>query len=219
MFAHLPDTIVAVRHPQCLHNVDYDGAIKTIANRDSPLTALGEQQKVITAEYLREEFGHFDRVFSSGYLRTHAIPASAEYPFVVEELLNERDQGLMHKLGPKEFFSTYPAEQAKLNKSYYHYQAPAGETCPDVEMRLLAFFSHESRFRGLNLALISGHGITGRCARKVLTNASEEDWHAYGGLANGSVTVYQKTGDWFECTLYNHIPWRGLLDDGRGVEA
>ncbi len=219
MFSHLPRRIVAVRHPQCLHNIDYDGAIKTIPNRYSPLTELGEAQSEITARYLKETFGDFELVFSSGYIRTHAIPTAAPYEYIPEELLNERDQGLMHQLGPKEFFATFAEEQVKINESYYHYQAPDGETCLDVEARLEMFLADEARFRGSDSMLISGHGITGRCLRKVLTGGSEEDWHSYGGLANGSVTVYQRAGDTFECLSYNHIPWLGQLDDGRGVEA
>ncbi len=219
MFSHLPQQIVFARHPQCLHNVDYDEAIKTIPNRYSPLTELGEAQAEVTVSYLKETFGTFDQVFSSGYLRTHAIPQRAAYSFVANELLNERDQGLMHQIGPGEFFTTFPEEQVKINDSYYHYRAPDGENCLDVEARITKFLLEEQRFLGCSSVFISGHGIGGRCFRKILTGATEADWHSWDALANCSITVYQKISGRFECVSYNHIPWKGQLDDGRGTEA
>ncbi len=219
MFSHLPQQIVFARHPQCLHNVDYDGAIKLIPNRHSPLTEHGADQAEITVRYLKETFGAFDEVFTSGYTRTHAIPKAARYSFVQSELLNERDQGLMHLLGPGEFFTTFPEEQVKINESYYHYRAPDGENCVDVEARLTRFLLEEQRLLGANSVFISGHGITGRCFRKILTGGTEADWHSWRGLANCSISVYQKISGRFECVSYNHIPWKGQLDDGSGTEA
>lgn len=219
MFSHIPDRIVYLRHPQSLHNIAYDEAIKTIANRDSPLTSLGEKQMKITAEYLLQRFGKFDRVFASQYLRAQTIPSFADFDFIVDELLNERNQGLMHEMGPKAFFEKFPDELVKIKESYYHYRAPGGETCEDVERRQLDFLLQSGVFAGCDSVLLSGHGISGKCFRKILTKASIADWHSWSNLFNASVSVYERRGIDFVCTEYNHIPWAGQLEIPAGFEA
>lgn len=219
MAAHLPETIVYVRHPECSHNVDYDEAVKTCTTFDSPLTPLGEKQMKIISEYLLQKFGSFDKVFASAFYRAQTIPSFADFDFVVDGLLNERNQGLLHEIGPKAYFERFPEDKEKVEEAYYHYLAPGGETCLDVEARALKFLSNQDLFLDCKTILISGHGVAGKCFRKVLTGASEKDWHAWDRLHNASVSVYQKQVDGFVCTEYNYVPWAGQLENQASFAA
>lgn len=219
---HLPDRIVYTRHPQCLHNIDNDAALRQgIQNRLSPLTPRGEQQRDITAAYLRETFRSFDAVFTSTYTRTHTIPIAmgVGQSAIPESLLDERSMGIWHAMPRSVVEAKYPAEVGKLAATnYYDFKALDGESCPDVEVRQEKFLSDQKRFLGCESILISGHGIAGLCLRKVLLGSTVDDWHSWQRLRNASVTVYERVNGTFRCTLENFVPWKGILperDEGR----
>lgn len=220
-FSHLPSKIVVLRHPECLHNVAHQEALEQgIENRFSPLTAAGEAQRDITAQYLSETHGQFDAVFASTFIRTHTIPAQARFAMIASHLLDERNMGVWHTLPRRRVLEHYPGEEERLREiGYYHYKAPEGESCEEVEERILTFLQHEPHFKDIDSMLISGHGITGLCFRKILLGGTVKDWYSWQRLKNASVTVYEKGANGFECTLYNHIPWDGLVDTEQGVEA
>ena len=137
MYEHLPKKIVYLRHPQCLHNIAYQEAMdQGIPNKQSPLTPLGEQQRDITAAYLKKEFGGFDAVFSSTFIRTHTIPAAAGWLPQMYSLLDERSNGVWHHMPRSAVLEKYPDEEIRSKTlGYYQYRAPEGESCPDVELR------------------------------------------------------------------------------------
>lgn len=221
VFAHLPQKIVYLRHPQCLHNIDPQGAIEQgIENKYSPLTLVGEAQRDITAAYLREQFAPFDAVFSSTFTRTHTIPEAAGFQATPHSLLDERSMGIWHRLPKKEVEVLHPEIVGRLKKiGYYHFQPLEGESCIHVEARLCQFLQDESHFKGFKTMLISGHGTAGLCFRKVLLDGTVKDWHSWDRLRNASVTVYEKIDGEFVCTLYNHVPWEGLVEAEQGTEA
>jgi hypothetical protein len=103
MFSHLPDTIVYVRHPECVHNISYAEATKAlqsgISNKASPITDRGRLQCWFTAQYFQRVFGHFDSTFASDFIRTHAIPIEMGVDFVIEPRIGERWQGELHERG------------------------------------------------------------------------------------------------------------------------
>ena len=227
MFSHLPSCIVYVRHPQCIHNLGfaaYDAALASgISNKNSPLTASGEIQKQLTAEYLSQTFGDFDATFASDFLRAQSIPLALGKTFIVDARVGERWHGQLHEQGSS-FFEQFPDEKEAYTKDYYHYRAPGGESCLEVEIRLEAFLSDAQLFEGRQTILISGHGISGLCLRKLLMHASLEDWQRWHGskedrLKNASVTVYQRHDDYYDITLHNHVPWLGEVEVEETVEA
>lgn len=227
MFSHLPNRIVYVRHPQCRHNIshaEYSAAIaEGVTNRASPLTVLGKIQADITAQYLLDEFGTFDLVVASDFDRTHAIPRRLGQLFIIDHRIGERWHGELHERGSV-FFKDYPHEVVKYRSDYYLYKAPGGESCPDVETRLAAFLADESLLAGNETVLLSGHGMSGLCLRKLLMEATINDWQRWfkskdDELKNASVTVYQRHGDYYDLIQYNHIPWEGKLEAVAGVAA
>lgn len=219
MFKHLPPKIVYVRHPECLHNVNRLQAIEhSIPNRESPLTERGIRQCEYTAQYLKEQESAFDAVFCSEYARTHAIPRSAGFSYTVAPQLNERDMGVWHYMPEPMIESLYPGERERLNQiGYYAYSAPEGESCGDVDARLIAFLEESERFLGIERMLISGHGVSGLCLRRLLTGETLDMWHhwhddkEHGRMRNASVSIFEKKpGErFYQCTLFGYCPWEG----------
>lgn len=215
MYEDLPDLIVYLRHPQCMHNVNSDKALRQgIENKHSPLTSLGEAQRDITSKFLCDEFGSFDAVFASEYVRTHTLPEASGFgdQMVIDPLLNERSMGIWHRLPSLDVRKLFPGEEKKLTTvGYYYYLPPEGESCVDVEQRQQSFLAKSHMFTGVDKLLVSGHGTAGRCFRKILLGSDLEDWHKWNRLDNASVTIYEKQGERFVCSMYNYVPWAGLL--------
>ena len=222
MFSGLPKTIVSLRHPQCIHNVDYDGALaQGISNMNSPLTVKGKKQAQVTALYLQNTFDSFDRVFASPFLRTQSIPSVAGYDFLIDKRIGERWHGQLHERGAA-FFRDYPDQKKLYEDDYYGYCAPDGESCSDVESRLNDFLNDMKSLCDCERVLISGHGISGLLLRKILTNASRDswyDWYQNNRLRTASVTVYARVGPYYECTSYNFVPNESVFGKHLDSEA
>jgi broad specificity phosphatase PhoE len=229
MFSHLPPLIVYTRHPQCVHNLgiaEYTRLVQSGAsNKASALTDRGLKQAVYTAEYLKRVFGTFDLTFASDFTRTHAIPLELGSDFVIDTRIGERWHGQLHEQG-NPFFEKFPEERELWKADYYNYKAPGGESCPEVEARISDFLLDRKLFADARSMLVSSHGISGLCFRKVLLEASVEDWHNWhqskvDRLGNASVTVYKRLPDGkYEIIIYNHLPWTEYLDEeAEGTEA
>lgn len=219
MLGFLPKTIVFTRHPQCEHNISNDDALRAgYSNKESPLTELGELQRDITAAYLVKEFGVFDAVYASTFLRTWEIPLTAGYGRQLRKhpSLDERAMGIWHEHTYNDVLLMYPDEKERLETTrYYDYCATGGgESCSTVLRRLSMFLRDEDHATRENL-YISGHGVTGLLLRQLLTRASIyewEDWWADHRMENASVTIYERTGSAYTCAMYNYVPWKGKID-------
>lgn len=216
MFSHMPKRIIYTRHPECLHNVDHEGAIQSgIPNRESPLTAAGILQRDITAEYLRREFPSLDAVFCSSYSRTHTIPVAAGFQstMIESQLLDERNMGVWHTHVRADVLQMHPGEEDRLKDvGYYAYEAPGGESCIGVERRLSELLASGTLGGPDATVYLSAHGISGLCLRRLLTGASLDEWHEWERLKNASVSVYERAGSEYVCTSYNVVPWEGMID-------
>ncbi len=217
----LPKRIIYTRHPQCRHNVDHEGALRDgLENRKSTLTTAGEMQRDITAAYLKKEFPDISAAFCSTYIRTHTIPAAAGYKPILTEthLLDERNMGVWHTHGRDEVLKMHPGEDGRIEaEGYYAYAAPNGESCIGVEDRLTKLLLSETLGDPEATVYISAHGISGLCLRRLLMRASVEDWYSWfktpqERMANASVSVFERTHDTYACTLYNYVPWEGMID-------
>lgn len=227
MLRHLPKRIIFTRHPECLHNVDHEAALRSgIPNRESPLTRGGELQRDITAAYLREEFADITTAFCSTFSRTRAIPVAAGFESVLTEtsFLDERNMGVWHTTPRADVIAQHPGEEERLKDvGYYAYQAPEGESCVGVEARLTELFDSGILGSADSTIYISGHGISGLCLRRLLTASTLEDWHSWKTPRNASVSVFDRDGGVYVCSTYDFIPWEGKIDPSllrrRGVVA
>jgi len=224
-----PKSIVFVRHAQSIGNTmtQDERAEHPTPNHAYPLTKLGEQQAEITGKYVRSRLidGCPDLCFQSTFLRSQMTmdvilremrELSLSLPVFTDSRLDEKWDGIFHELSKRDIRESYH-DQVKMKKrsGYYHYRAPGGENCPDVELRIRSFLS-DPMIAGKRV-LILGHGRWGLLLYKILYGLSVEEFLKLkndglkDGSENCSVIEYPRNRALFpfKCT----VPWKGQLPE------
>ena len=133
-------------------------------NERSPLTKTGKKQAVAVAKALKKEFGKFDIIFVSPYLRTRQTAALIKkyvpYPkMIVDDKIRERSMGRLELLTHKGVRIKFPGEYRRiLREGTYHYRPPNGESFSDVQERIFSFMD-DSRLKGNVLIITHGADI------------------------------------------------------------
>ena len=216
--------LVFVRHAQSIGNImsQTERSVLETPNNAYPLTDLGRKQARIAGVYLREEYGsdYFDMFINSSYLRTqetmgiileelgcsHIVPIS-------DSRLYEKWDGIFHELSMAEIMSRYPDQiRSRKKTGYYHYRAPGGQNCPDVEMQVRSFLS-DYCIGNHQKILCVGHGRWSKIFRKLFHDLSIEEYLQRldtENCDNASVNVYtfSKEGNIDHGSV---TPWEGKL--------
>ena len=211
-----------VRHAQSIGNMmshDERACCET-PNHAYPLTPLGRKQAEITGQYLKSLASmRFDAFFHSTFVRTKETleivlrTLGRETVPTCDSRLDEKWDGIFHELSKAELQIRYP-EQIRLRKraGYYHFRAPGGESCPDVELRIRSFLQ-EYRTSDCEQALVVGHGRWILLAQKIIQKLSVEQFlesKEREACQNCSVTTFSLSND-SEMVLEAVTPWKGKL--------
>lgn len=240
--------VIFVRHAESIGNtISQDERAKLdIPNHKYSLTPKGREQARLAGEYLKvfvEQQRTYSviRAFQSTFIRTQETLAiilqvlGVETTPITDPRLDEKWDGIFHELSKKEIEEKYP-EQLRIRKrsGYYHYRAPGGESCPDVEFRILNFVEGElSQKRGgpdsltrdlgwgssKGCDLIVCHGRWSQLCQKHLRGLSVDEFLRLKEKAdnpNCSITIYSDCG---KVLIDCHNPWEGILEKGENTFA
>jgi 2,3-bisphosphoglycerate-dependent phosphoglycerate mutase len=189
-----PALLVIVRHGQSERNTFdlHEGIDKLPENmartpdHAAPLTEEGERQALATGAGLRKEFGHFDAIYHSPWLRTtqtaHLILRSfPEAPpiyrnlYLLEQNFGQLDPCLWpHRLD--EYARAYALfEQQRAIMGRFYCRPPDGESWADVCMRSHQFLGVIFRpdHAGQRILIVT-HGVTQQSFRYHLEHPTEE---------------------------------------------
>ncbi len=246
MIFNFKHDVIFVRHAESVGNTmsQDERAALEIPNHQYPLTPRGREQARITGEYLKSLFEQKeDRSYrvvvphQSTFLRTQETMDiiqkvlgrwSPTVP-VTDSRLDEKWDGIFHELSKKEIEERYP-EQIRLRKrsGYYHYRAPGGENCLDVEMRIRSFMSDlilKDRAHDVHAGkkascceLIVCHGRWFQIFQRYFHNLSLEDFLEMKKNSenhNCSVTLYDhyEPGNGYWGIPGPNTPWKGILEE------
>lgn len=229
--------VIFVRHAESIGNTisQDERAWLDIPNHKYQLTPKGREQARLAGEYLKmfvEQQRNYRviRAFQSTFVRTQETLAGimeqlkVKVTPITDPRLDEKWDGIFHELSKKEVSEKYP-EQVRLRKrsGYYHYRAPGGESCPDVELRIRSFVEGELLLRQdgrpsdidqreLNgCDLIVCHGRWAQLCHKYLRGLSVDEFlhlKENSDNPNCSITIYNAAGK----TLIDCVnPWEGVL--------
>lgn len=190
-----PSLLVIVRHGQSLRNTfDVHAGIDKIPpvltevpDHLIPLTPEGEHEALATGEGLREEFGRFDYIFHSPWLRTTQTAALIARAFssgpqirrnlyLIEQNFGQLDPALWpHQLEHYEAaYRRFEVQREIVGKFYC--RPPDGESWADVCMRTHQFLGTIFRpeFEGSRILIVT-HGVTQQTFRYHLEHPTEEE--------------------------------------------
>lgn len=229
-----PALLVIVRHAESARNQAKmgntyfaDDAARRVV-RGTPdhlieLTPAGHKQAEETGLAIREQFGVFDYVYTSGYARTDQTADGILSAYPVEErevmrrrmniFIRERDPGFSYDMTQDEAEAAFPW----LNEYWRTFggfmgRPPGGESLADVVARVHTFLDTLFRDRVGQKVMVVTHGGTIRCLRFALERwnyARAEGWPPGQAPANCGVTVYRRSDDGERLVLedYNRVHW------------
>lgn len=215
-------TLFFVRHAQSIGNVmNHDERAQSeTPNHAYPLTPLGRKQAEITGKYLKSLTDvHLDAFFHSTFARTKETLdivlqiIGRDIVPICDSRLDEKWDGIFHELSKAELQIRY-SEQIRLRKrtGYYHFRAPGGESCPDVELRIKSFLN-EYLASDSTQALVVGHGRWILLAQKIIQRLSVGQFlelKEHEACENASITTFSLLGD-SESIVETVTPWKGKL--------
>jgi broad specificity phosphatase PhoE len=237
-----PALLVVVRHAESIRNqikkdtvYFADDAARRVV-RGTPdhqieLTPAGHEQARQTGHAIRERFGVFDCVYTSGYTRTDQTAQALLEAYPNDErartrternlFIRERDPGYSYDMTEAEAKAAFPwLEEYWQTFGGFFSRPPGGESLADVASRVDTFLTMLSRDHAGQRVLMVIHGGTIRCLRLLL-----ERW-PYEKVSqllrddppkNCGVTTYRRSpsGD-LELEDYNRVYWTvGAPEDGR----
>ena len=203
------DNLVIVRHGESERNVskttataaglfEYGSQSRDV---DVHVTARGIEQATETGKYLASKF-HFDRVFTSPYLRTiettRLMVSQFSYTpdIISEERIREKEFGILDGLTKGGIERKYP-EEAKRKQlvGKYYYRPPGGESYPDVALRMHSFLGTLTRDFARRSVLVVCHAVVVLIFRRLLERLGERELLAIDGdpdqeVGNCSITWY-----------------------------
>jgi broad specificity phosphatase PhoE len=238
-----PALLVIVRHAESARNQAKKGSVyfaDDAARRvvhGTPdhlieLTAEGHQQAQQTGVAIRERFGVFDYIYTSGYSRTEQTAEGilAAYTDTEREqtkvrmnlFLRERDPGFTYDMTVAEAESAFPwLDEYWRTFGGFMARPPGGESLADVVGRAHTFLDTLFRDRVGQKIMVVTHGGTIRCLRFLLERWDYQraaGWPPGMSPANCGVTTYRcaASGDRMELEEYNRVYWTvGSPEDGR----
>lgn len=237
-----PELLVIVRHAESVRNQAKkdtvyfaDDAARRVV-RGTPdhlveLTEAGHAQAWQTGRAIRERFGVFDRVFTSGYMRTeqtaqgllNAYPDDERPPIETNLYIRERDPGYTYDMTEAEAAENFPwlAEYWQTFGGFFS-RPPGGESLADVTSRVDTFLRSLYRECAGQRVLVVMHGGTIRCLRFLLEQWPYEKVNQLvrdDPPANCGVTTYRAAGDGdLALEDYNRVYWTvGSPEDGRSA--
>lgn len=240
--AQRPALLVLVRHAESARNQAKKGAVyfaddaarrvvRGIPDHEIPLTADGHQQALQTGVALRDRFGVFDYVYTSGYARTEETAAGILSAYTESErahtqvrtnlFIRERDPGYTYDMTVAEVEQAFPwLEEYWRTFGSFMSRPPGGESLADVVNRVHTFLNTIFRDRAGQKIMAVTHGHTIRCFRFALERPSYRQDSAFPReyeSSNCGVTAYRLSAaaDRLELIDANQVYWTvGQPEDG-----
>lgn len=218
-----PRKLVLVRHAESEGNVRSvdERASYDLSTAEYPLTNFGRQQAKITGDYLKREFGTFDRYYASYYERaveTMKIMYPGIKPYE-DPRLAEGQRGIYHTMTSAEIRERFPGElERRKREGYYHHRPFGGENWGDIELRIHSFLGTLNRDYDDERVLIVVHGHWLILFQRLIHHFSiEEAMKRYElrTAPNASVTIYEDRKingkSRLELVLDAYVPWQEAL--------
>jgi broad specificity phosphatase PhoE len=133
-----------------------------LRHQDRPLSEKGHKDAQKLVGYFADK--KLAAIYVSGYSRTYQTiqPVASELDLVpiVDERLNEIDNGLVDEMTEVEFKQAYPQEWSVFKARSADFRYPGGETGLEAQRRVVDFAVEKlAQHRGENILVVSHDGL------------------------------------------------------------
>jgi broad specificity phosphatase PhoE len=142
-----------------------------LRHQDSPLSKRGIEEAVKLASIFSKSY--ISAIYVSSYKRTYQTiePLSRELGLapIVDERLNELDNGVLDDMNEQEFEKSYPEEWKAYKSRTADFRFPGGETGEEASIRIGSFLEEKMKMnKGENIIIVSHDGLIRICMCYIL---------------------------------------------------
>jgi broad specificity phosphatase PhoE len=133
-----------------------------LRHQDQPLSGKGRQEVQKLARHFLDK--KLAAIYVSGYIRTRQtiepVAEALHLVPIVDERLNEIDNGFIGDMTEEEFRQTYPEEWKAFKGRAADFRYPGGETGEEAQRRVIDFAEEKRRqHAGENILVVSHDGL------------------------------------------------------------
>jgi len=193
-----------VRHADKAKGDFYNPALR---HQDEPISQMGQEHAQKLVPYFADK--GITRIYVSAYIRTGqtAAPLSKHLNLlpIVDERLNEIDNGLFDKATEAEVREKFPAEWRAYRERISDFRFPEGETGEEAQKRLVNFLNEKREAHGNEHTLIICHdGLIRLLMCYVTNNPTTGRWNFYVDFCGITEINYQPDYGTWKLMRFNH---------------
>jgi broad specificity phosphatase PhoE len=181
-----------------------------LRHRDEPLTTRGQQQAQQLITYFADKA--IAAIYVSGYQRTWqtAEPLAQHFQLtpIVDERLNEIDNGPLEGMSEAEIQQTYPEVWQAFTTRRGDFQFPEGESGADVQRRIAAFLDEKlAQHNADNIVIVSHDGYIRLLMCYILGLPVQQRWNFRIDFAGIVEVTYQPAYAAWKLIRFNQTGW------------
>ena len=163
-------------------------------HQDEPISQMGQEQAQKLVAYFADK--EITRIYVSAYQRTGQTiaPVAGHLKLlpIVDERLNEIDNGLFDGIAESELGQKFPAEWQAFRERKSDFRFPQGETGEEACRRIVAFLNEKRESHGgENTVLVSHDGLIRILMCHLTNNPVYHRWNFYVDFCGITELTYQ----------------------------
>lgn len=184
-------TVIIIRHAHKAKGNYYNARL---CHQDEPISQQGQEQALKLWSYLCDK--NISAIYVSGYQRTiqtiRYVSRQSGLTPVLDERLNEIDNGCIEGLSDEEIQQNYPQVWRGFQERSADFRFPEGETGEEARQRIADFLEEKRQLHANeNIVLVSHEGLIRILACHILGLPVYHRWNFHVDFCGITEIVYQ----------------------------
>ena len=178
-----------------------------IRHQDEPISQVGLEQAQKLVTYFSDK--SISKIYVSAYQRTMqtAAPLAGYLGLLplVDERLNEMDNGMFDSLSEEEIKEKFPVEYQAMCEGRVDFRFPQGETGEEASRRIVGFLNEKRNMHGdENVLVVCHEGLIRVLMCHVTRNPVYHRQHFYVDFCGITELIYQPDFGIWKLMRFNH---------------
>ncbi|MBN1451060.1 MAG: histidine phosphatase family protein [Anaerolineales bacterium] len=179
-----------------------------LRHQDEPISQKGQEQAEKLVSYFADK--EISKIYVSAYLRTGQTIAPVAKHFnlhpIVDERLNEIDNGLFDGASDAEIRQRFPAEWQAFRERATDFRFPAGETGEEARKRIAGFLNEKRELHeDENTVIVCHEGLIRILMCQLTNNPVYNRWDFYVDFCGITEISYQPEYGKWKLIRFNQI--------------